>query len=192
MQPHPTNNKTRTLAPDLNRGMTTGMDRMDVNAHLDSTGNGYGTNQGLMRSMGEIMEPAKLVWKLERKANGKFNKNDKLTLEQSAQTIDKRIHKDSESTQRTKTTTIFRLPKADENDDGVLPNERREDQKWEKKEKPDSADEIAATSLTQPATENSTPSPHSQRTIITLTSDGHETLPENPATELDTNQYPIL
>ncbi len=40
--------------------------------------------------------------------------------------------------------------------------------------------------MTQPATENSTPSPHSQRTVITLTSDGHE----NPATELDTNSTP--
>ncbi len=38
--------------------------------------------------------------------------------------------------------------------------------------------------------ENSTPSPHSQRTVITLTSDGHETQPENPATELDTNSTP--
>ncbi len=69
---------------------------------------------------------------------------------------------------------------------------KEEDQKWEKKEKPDSAGRDCSDQLTQPATENSTPSPHSQRTIITLTSDGHETLPENPATELDTNQYPIL
>ncbi len=44
--------------------------------------------------------------------------------------------------------------------------------------------------MTQQATENSTPSPHSQRTVITLTSDGHETPPENPATELDTNSTP--
>ncbi len=44
--------------------------------------------------------------------------------------------------------------------------------------------------MTQPATENSTPSPHSQRTVITLTSDGHKTPPENPATELDTNSTP--
>ncbi len=41
--------------------------------------------------------------------------------------------------------------------------------------------------MTQSATENSTPSPHSQRTVITLISDGYETPPENPATELDTN-----
>ncbi len=44
--------------------------------------------------------------------------------------------------------------------------------------------------LTQPATENSTPSPHSQRTVTTLTSDGDETPPENPATELSTNSTP--
>ncbi len=44
--------------------------------------------------------------------------------------------------------------------------------------------------MTQPAKENSTPSPHSQRTVITLTSDGNETPPENPATELDTNSTP--
>ncbi len=41
--------------------------------------------------------------------------------------------------------------------------------------------------LTKSATENSTPLPHSQRTVNTLTSDGHETPPENPATELNTN-----
>ncbi len=33
------------------------------------------------------------------------------------------------------------------------------------------------------ATENSTSSPHSQRTVNTLTSDEHEIPPENPATE---------
>ncbi len=30
--------ETHTLAPDLNTGMTAGMDRVDVNAHLDDTG----------------------------------------------------------------------------------------------------------------------------------------------------------
>ncbi len=40
------------------------------------------------------------------------------------------------------------------------------------------------------ATENSTASPHSQRTVSTLNSDGHETPPENPATELNTNSIP--
>ncbi len=191
MQPHPTNNKTRTLAPDLNRGMTTGMDCMDVNAHLDSTGNGYGTNQGLMRSMGEIMEPAKLVWKLERKANGNSIKTTNSPWSNQPKTIDKRIHKDSESTQEQKTPPYFDSQKLMKMMMEFF-QRKEEDQKWEKKEKPDSAGRDCSDQLTQPATENSTPSPHSQRTIITLTSDGHETLPENPATELDTNQYPIL
>ncbi len=68
---------------------------------------------------------------------------------------------------------------------------KEEDWKWEKKNKPDSAGLTAgregSDQLTQSATENSPHSPHSQRTVITLTSDGHETIPENPATELDTN-----
>ncbi len=32
------------LAPNLYRGMTTGLDRVDNNAHLDGTGRSYGTN----------------------------------------------------------------------------------------------------------------------------------------------------
>ncbi len=44
--------------------------------------------------------------------------------------------------------------------------------------------------LNKSAVEDSTVSPHSQRTVNTLTSDGHETPPENPATELNTNSTP--
>ncbi len=69
--------------------------------------------------------------------------------------------------------------------------QKEEDRKWEKKEKPDSAWQVVgregSDKLTQSATENSTASPHSQRTVNTLTSDGHETPPENAATELNTN-----
>ncbi len=54
------------LATDLNRGMTAGMDRVDVNAHVDGNGISHGTNQGPMRVNGEIVEPAKLIWKLKR------------------------------------------------------------------------------------------------------------------------------
>ncbi len=71
---------------------------------------------------------------------------------------------------------------------------KEEDRKWEKKEKPDSAwllvGREGSDKLTQSATVNSTPSPHSQRTVNTLTSDGHTTPPENPAIELDTNSIP--
>ncbi len=71
---------------------------------------------------------------------------------------------------------------------------KEEDWKWEKKDKPDSAwlatGRDGSDQLTQSATENSTPSPHSQRTVNTITSDGHQTPPENPTTELDTNSTP--
>ncbi len=71
---------------------------------------------------------------------------------------------------------------------------KEEDRKWEKKAKPDSAwpavGQEGSDKLNQSATENSIPSPHSQRTVNTLTSDGHETPPENPATELNTNSTP--
>ncbi len=53
MHPRPTENETHMLAPDLNRGMTTEMDRVDVNAHLDDTGISHGTKQGLMRFSGK-------------------------------------------------------------------------------------------------------------------------------------------
>ncbi len=64
----------------------------------------------------------------------------------------------------------------------------------EKKEEPDSAwlagGRKGSDKLNKSATENSTASPYSQRTVNTLTSDGHETPPENPATELNTNSTP--
>ncbi len=49
MHPCSTKNETLTPVPDLNRGMTTGTDRLEVNAHLDDTGRSHGTNQGLVR-----------------------------------------------------------------------------------------------------------------------------------------------
>ncbi len=103
MHPHPTKNETHTLALDLNRGMTAGMDRVDVNAHLDGTGISHGTNQGLMRVNGRDRwtSQARLETQ-ERKAHGNSMEtprvNDKLTLEQSAEGINEIIHKDSKLT----------------------------------------------------------------------------------------------
>ncbi len=48
MHSRPTENETHTLTLDLNRGMTDGMNRVDVNAHLDDTG-----RSGLMRISGK-------------------------------------------------------------------------------------------------------------------------------------------
>ncbi len=104
MHPRPTENETLTLAPDLNRGMTAGMDRVDVNAHLDDTGISHGTKQGLMRvnRRDHGTSQARLETQ-ERKAHGNSmetpRESDKLTLEQSAQGIDERIHQDSKLTE---------------------------------------------------------------------------------------------
>ncbi len=98
MNPRPTKNETHMLAPKLNRGLTVGMDRVDVNTHLDDTGIGHGTNRGLRdhRTSQAHLETQ------ERKGHGNSMEsprvNDKLTLEQSAQGIDERIHKDSKLT----------------------------------------------------------------------------------------------
>ncbi len=98
MHPHPTKNETHTLAPDLNRGMTAGMDRMDVNAHLDDTGRSHGTNQGLMRVNGRARGTSQAHLETqEEKAHGNSMETPRkttLTLEQSAQGIDERIPKD--------------------------------------------------------------------------------------------------
>ncbi len=71
---------------------------------------------------------------------------------------------------------------------------RPHENQWEKEEEPDSAwlavRRKGSDKLNKSATEDSTASPHSQRTVNTLTSDGHETPPENPATELNTNSTP--
>ncbi len=52
MHPRPKENETHTLAPDLNRGMNAGMDRVDVNSHVNDTRISHGTKQGLMRVNG--------------------------------------------------------------------------------------------------------------------------------------------
>ncbi len=104
MHPCPTENETHTLAPDLNRGMTAGMDRVDDNAHLNDTGISHGRKQGLMRVNGRDRgtSKARLETK-ERKAHGNSmetpRESNKLTLEQSAQGIDERIYQDSKLTE---------------------------------------------------------------------------------------------
>ncbi len=202
--PRPTENETHMLAPNLNRVMTAGMDRVDVNAHLDDTGISHVTKRGLMRVNGRDCwtSQARLETQ-ERKVHGNSmetpRESDKLTLEQSAQGIDERIHQDSKLTKlkldpHTKDTTYFDSQKLMEMMMKEFFQRKEVDQKWEKKEKPDSAWLVVgredSKKLNKSATENSTASPHSQSTANTLTLDGHETPPENPATELNTNSTP--
>ncbi len=98
--------------------------------------------------------------------------NDKLTLEQPAQGINKIIHKDSKLTK-------LKLNPHKNKDPHISTHKswwkwwwkffqrKEEDRKWKKKEKPDSAwltaGQEGSDQLTQPATEYSTTSPHSQR-----------------------------
>ncbi len=100
----------------------------------------------------------------------------------------------TESTQEQKTPPHFDSQKLMEMMMKEFFQRKEEDRKWEKKEKPDSAwlavGREGSDKLNKSATENSTASPHSQRTVNTLTSDGHETPPENPATKLNTNSTP--
>ncbi len=148
MHPRPTKNETHTLAPDLNRGMTAGMDRVDVNAHLDDTGISYGTKQDLMRVNGRDCGTSQACLETQkRKAHGNSmetpRESDKLTLVQSAQGIDERIHKDSKLTELKlnpqKTPLYFDSQKLMEMMMKEFFQRKEEDRKWEKKEKPDSA-----------------------------------------------------
>ncbi len=100
MHPRPTEIETHTLAPDLNSGMTDGMNRVDVNAHLDDTVISHGTMQGLMRVNGRDCGTSQAHLETqERKAHGNSmetpRESDKPTLEQSAKGIDEIIHRDS-------------------------------------------------------------------------------------------------
>ncbi len=93
----------------------------------------------------------------------------------------------TESTQEQKTPPYFDSQKLIEMMVKEFFQWEEEDRKWKKKEEPDSAwlavGREGSDKLNKSTTENSTASPHSQRTVNTLTSDGHETPPENPATE---------
>ncbi len=91
---------------------------MDINAHLDDTGISHGTKQGLMRVNGRDRgtSQARLETQ-ERKVNWNSmetaRKNEKLTLEQSAQGIVERIQRfqadqaQTESIQEQKTPPYF-------------------------------------------------------------------------------------
>ncbi len=82
-------NKTTTLVPDLNRGMTEG-DGLRGRQSSPGTGRGHGTNQGLMRvnRRDRGTSQAHLETQEEKTCGNPTEtptENDKLTLEQSAQ-----------------------------------------------------------------------------------------------------------
>ncbi len=92
MHPRPTKNETPTLVPDLNRGTNTGMDHVDINAHLDGTGKRHGTSQGPTKVIGRDRGTSQAhLENQEGKTHGNPTEtpreDDKLTLEQPAQGI---------------------------------------------------------------------------------------------------------
>ncbi len=100
----------------------------------------------------------------------------------------------TESTQEQETPPHFDSQKLMEMMVKEFFQRKEEDRKWGKKDEPESAwlavRRNGSDKLNKSAPENSTASPCSQRTVNTLTSDGHKTPPENPATELNTNSTP--
>ncbi len=146
MHPRPTENETHTPPFDLNRGMTAGMDRVDVNAHLDDTGISHGTKQGLMRVNGRDRGTSQACLETqERKAHWNSTEtpreSDKLSPRNQRKNSP-RFQNDqaqTESTHEQKTPPYFDSQKLMEMMMKEFFYRQEEDWKWEKKEKPDSA-----------------------------------------------------
>ncbi len=150
MHPRPTKNETPTLVPDLNRGTNAGMDRVDVNAHLDALGKDMGPVKAPRKSLGEIVEPAKLIWKLKRKNSWESNGNSKgrrqthpgATSPRNRRKNSQRFQADraqTEPTQEQETPPCFDSQELMKMMMKEFFQRKEEDRKWEKKEKPDSA-----------------------------------------------------
>ncbi len=151
MNPRQTENETHTLAPDLNRGMTAGMDRMDVNAHPDDTGISHGTKQGLMRVNERDRGTSQARLETQReKSSWEFNGNSKGKRQTHPGAISPRNRRknsprfqtdraQTESTQEQKTPPYFDSQKLMEMMMKEFFQRKEKDRKWEKKEKPDSA-----------------------------------------------------
>ncbi len=122
MHPRPTENETRTLEPDLNRGMTDGMDHVDVNAHLDDTGISHGTKQAWERSWNPTLMG--IQWELQ----GKRQTHPGTISPRNRRKNSPRLQSDqaqTESIQERKTPPALRLTEDDGNDDeGVLSTKR--------------------------------------------------------------------
>ncbi len=136
-------------------------------------------------------------WESNGNSNGKRQTHPKATSPRNRRRNSPRFQSDqapTESIQEQKTPPHFDSQKMMEMMMKEFFQRKEEDKKWEKKGNPDSAwladGRESSDKTNEPATENSTASPQSQSTINTLTSDGHEAPPENPATELNTNSAP--
>ncbi len=80
MLPCPTKNKTPTLAPDLNRGMTAGID------HVEDNMRDRGTSKALLETQ-------------EGKSHGNSMEAPRENCKLNCKGIDEKIHKDSKPTE---------------------------------------------------------------------------------------------
>ncbi len=136
-------------------------------------------------------------WESNGNSNGMRQTHPKATSPRNRRRNSPRFQSDqapTESIQERKTPPHFDSQKMMEMMMKEFFQRKEEDKKWEKKGNPDSAwladGRESSDKTNESATGNSTASPQSPSTINTLTSDGHEAPPENPATKLNTNSAP--
>ncbi len=139
----------------------------------------------------------KRSWESNGNSNGKRQTHPKATSPRNRRRNSPRFQSDqapTESIQERKTPPHFDSQKMMEMMMKEFFQRKEEDKKWENKGNPDSAwladGRESSDKTNESATGNSTASPQSPSTINTLTSDGHEAPPENPATKLNTNSAP--
>ncbi len=130
--------------------MTAGTDLMDVNAHPDGTGGSHGINQGHMRVNGRDRGTSQAHLKTqEEKAHGnsietpreKQQTHPGATSPRNQRKNSQRFQANraqTESTQEQKTPPCFDSQELIKSMMKEFFQRKEEDQKWEKKEKPDS------------------------------------------------------
>ncbi len=139
------------LVPDLNRGTNAGMDRVDVNAHLDDTGKRHGTSQGPTKVIGRDRgtsqahletQEGKNSWESNGNSKGRRQTHPGATSPRNRRKNSQRFQADraqTEPTQEQETPPCFDSQELMNMMMKELFQRKEEDRKWEKKEKPDSA-----------------------------------------------------
>ncbi len=150
MPPRPTKNETPMLVPDLNRGTNAGMDRVDINAHLDGTGKRHGTSQGPTKVIGRDAHlpssfgnsRGKNSWESNGNPKGRRQTHPGATSPRNRRKNSQRFQADraqTEPMQEQETPPCFDSQELMKMMMKEFFQWKEEDQKWEKKEKPDSA-----------------------------------------------------
>ncbi len=150
MHPRPTKNETPMLVPDLNRGTNTGMDHVDINAHLDGTGKRHGTSQGPRKVIGRDRGTSQAHLENQREklmgihgnSKGRRQTHPGATSPRNRRKNSQRFQADRaqlKPTQEQETPPCFDSQELMKMMMKEFFQRKEEDRKWEKKEKPDSA-----------------------------------------------------